>query len=264
MTPKGKHNKESKTFVWIIISQTSLEGGCHHRCLCIVMSSFCILSDAPHLNQLDLRKGSPKEEIKEAFYSLPRNNKCGPDGYSAESFTGYWDIIGAEVCEAVTESFPSGQLLKQWNSTTLVLIPKTPTACRTWEFRPIACLNPVIAKLLASRLRDILSHFISPIAIPRKLWIPYWLTTIQISWLTPYASKAEDFWIWKFRGWAVKTLSYAGRLLLISTVISGTVNFWCSTFMLPKGCVKKIVSLCSRFLWSGQIEIAKGAKVNLE
>lgn len=92
--------------------------------------------------------------------------------------------------------------------------------------------------------------------------VPYWFTTIQISWLTPYASKAEDFWIWKFRGWAVKTLSYAGRLLLISRVISGTVNFWCSTFMLPKGCVKKIVSLCSRFLWSGQIEIAKGAKVN--
>ena len=133
-----------------------------------MISSFCFLSDAPHLNQLDLRKGSPKEEIKEAFYSLPRNKACRPDGYSAESFTGYWDIIGAEVCEAVTEFFSSGQLLKQWNSTTLVLIPKTPTACRTSEFRPIACLNPVykvIAKLLASRLRDILSHVISPIAI---------------------------------------------------------------------------------------------------
>ncbi|KAF3535440.1 hypothetical protein F2Q69_00022177 [Brassica cretica] len=32
--------------------------------------------------------------------------------------------------------------------------------------------------------------------------------------------------------------------------------------MLPKGCVKKIESLCSRFLWSGQIEVVRGAKVN--
>lgn len=54
----------------------------------------------------------------------------------------------------------------------------------------------------------------------------------------------------KFRGWAVKMLSFAGRLVLISTVISGTVNFWISTFMLPKGCIKRIKSLCSRFLWS--------------
>ena len=66
-------------------------------------------------------------EIKEAFFSLPHNKTCGPDGYSAEFFTGCWNIVGAEVCEAVAEFFSSGQLLKQWNATTLVLIPKIPT-----------------------------------------------------------------------------------------------------------------------------------------
>lgn len=65
----------------------------------------------------------------------------------------------------------------------------------------------------------------------------------------------------KFRSWAVKSLSFAGRLVLLRTVITGTVSFWISTFMLPKGCIRKIDSLCSRFLWSGSIEGHKSAKI---
>ncbi|CAL9232551.1 unnamed protein product, partial [Arabidopsis halleri] len=67
--------------------------------------------------------------------------------------------------------------------------------------------------------------------------------------------------IGKFRGWAMKSLSFAGRTQLLSSVISGTMNFWISTFILPKTCIKKIESLCSIFLWSGKIDGSKGAKV---
>lgn len=62
--------------------------------------------------------------------------------------------------------------------------------------------------------------------------------------------------------WAVKMLSYDGQLQLISSVINGTINFWMSTFILPKGCLKKIESMCSRFLWSGSIETKASAKVH--
>ncbi|XP_010507045.1 PREDICTED: uncharacterized protein LOC104783606 [Camelina sativa] len=65
----------------------------------------------------------------------------------------------------------------------------------------------------------------------------------------------------RFNGWAVKTLSYVGRCQLIASIISGTVNFWISVFILPKGCLKKIESLCSRFLWSGRIDGSRSAKV---
>lgn len=58
----------------------------------------------------------------------------------------------------------------------------------------------------------------------------------------------------RFKSWAVCTLSFAGKLQLISSVIYGLVNFWTSAFMLPKCCIKKIESICSRFLWSGGIE----------
>lgn len=39
------------------------------------------------------------------------------------------------------------------------------------------------------------------------------------------------------------------------------ITLWTSTFILPKGCLKKIDSLCSRFLWSGNIDGSKGAKI---
>lgn len=65
----------------------------------------------------------------------------------------------------------------------------------------------------------------------------------------------------RFHAWATKSLSFAGRSLLISTVINGTVIFWTSPFLLPKGCIKRIESLCSRFLWSGNIENRGNTKV---
>lgn len=37
------------------------------------------------------------EEIKEAFFSLPRNKTSGPYGYLAEFFTGCWSVIGGSV-----------------------------------------------------------------------------------------------------------------------------------------------------------------------
>lgn len=103
-------------------------------------------------------------EIRNAFFSPPKNKTCGQDGYSAEFFCGCWDIVGPEVCDAVKEFFVSGSMLKQWNTTTLVLIPKITNAASTSDFRPISCLNTiykVISRLLASRLLPILSQVVS-------------------------------------------------------------------------------------------------------
>jgi hypothetical protein len=55
-----------------------------------------------------LDKQFTNDEIRDAFFSLPRNKTSGPDGYSAEFFTGCWPIIGPEVTAAVSEFFKSG------------------------------------------------------------------------------------------------------------------------------------------------------------
>ena len=60
---------------------------------------------------------------------------------------------------------------------------------------------------------------------------------------------------------AFRSLSFTGRLQLISSIINSIVTFWISTFILPKGCVRKIESLCSRFLWSDNTDIVGRTKI---
>ncbi|CAA7058159.1 unnamed protein product [Microthlaspi erraticum] len=91
----------------------------------------------------------------------------------------------------------------------------------------------------------------------RYLGLPLMHRKLRISEYEPLMDKLRK----RFNSWAAKTLSFAGRTQLIASVISGTVNFWISTFILPKGCIKKIESMCARFLWTGAIESSRGAKV---
>lgn len=404
-----------------------------------------------------MKKFTP-QDVKDAFFSLPKNKTSGPDGYSAEFFTSCWQFIGPEITEAVLEFFSSGQILKQWNSTSLVLIPKITNATRTTDFRPISCLNTVykvISKLLANRLKSILPKVISnaqsaflpgrllaenvllatdlvkgykaansepkamlkvdlrkafdsvrwdfiiatlkALSIPEQFinWIVECISTPSFSvsvngvsggffhstrgvrqgdplspylfvlameslsrllqsrfdsgWISYHPKTAElnishlmfaddvmiffdgstnslhgvsecldDFSSWsglvvntektelftsglsptdsmaiarfgfpsgtlpvrylglplssrklkiseyapliakittKFRMWASRSLSFSGRLVLLSSVIAGLVSFWISAFVLPKGCIRQIESLCTRFLFLRQQEV---------
>lgn len=65
----------------------------------------------------------------------------------------------------------------------------------------------------------------------------------------------------KLNSWSARSLSFAGRLLLINTVISGITNFWCATFSLPKHCNKLINSMCGAYLWKGTTEGHHSARV---
>ncbi|KAL1218351.1 putative ribonuclease H protein [Cardamine amara subsp. amara] len=66
----------------------------------------------------------------------------------------------------------------------------------------------------------------------------------------------------RFNHWAVKCLSFAGRLQLIKSVIYSLVNFWCSAFAIPRGCLKAIEQLCNKFLWAGDLTKCTVAKVS--
>ncbi|KAL0742997.1 hypothetical protein Bca4012_084510 [Brassica carinata] len=65
----------------------------------------------------------------------------------------------------------------------------------------------------------------------------------------------------RFCSWSAKALSFLGRLL-IKTIISGINTFWCSSFVLPKACIKKINSLCGFFLWKGDMEAHHTARIS--
>ncbi|GFZ07066.1 hypothetical protein Acr_19g0000030 [Actinidia rufa] len=105
------------------------------------------------------------KEIKSALFSIGDDKAPGPDGYSSCFFKSAWSIVGPDVCAAVKEFFVSGKILKQLNHAVIALVPKTASASRVEEFRPIACCNviyKVISKILAARLSPILESLIDP------------------------------------------------------------------------------------------------------
>lgn len=61
--------------------------------------------------------------------------------------------------------------------------------------------------------------------------------------------------------WTTKSLSFASRRQLISSVISGITHFWTTSFVLPKKCIELINSLCSEFLWNGTAAVRNSTRV---
>ncbi|CAN1297431.1 LINE-1 reverse transcriptase homolog [Linum perenne] len=49
--------------------------------------------------------------------------------------------------------------------------------------------------------------------------------------------------------WKAKKLSYAGKLQLIDSVVTGTLNYWMSSFILPTELIKDVEMICNKFLW---------------
>lgn len=66
----------------------------------------------------------------------------------------------------------------------------------------------------------------------------------------------------RFDSWTCKFLSYAGRLQLIKAVIFGVQSYWAMHIFLPKSILKRIQSLCVKFLWGGTIFSSPAVKVS--
>ncbi|XP_024007996.1 uncharacterized protein LOC112083994 [Eutrema salsugineum] len=100
---------------------------------------------------------------------------------------------------------------------------------------------------------------LSPGTLPmRYLGVPLCTKKLSIANCEPLLQQIKG----KISSWSVKTLSFAGRLQLLNTVIAGITNFWCSNFVLPKLCIRKINSLCSAFLWKGTVEGHHTARIS--
>ncbi|PNY16800.1 ribonuclease H, partial [Trifolium pratense] len=104
------------------------------------------------------------DEIKNAVFSLNKDSAPGPDGFGGFFYQTYWDIIHKDVVNAVLQFFSSGWILPNFNSNTLILIPKTSNADSIDQYRPIALANfnfKIISKVLADRLAKIMPTIIS-------------------------------------------------------------------------------------------------------
>ena len=126
-----------------------------------------IVHAGPTLEQLQkdqLLAPVTNEEVKYAMFSINGDKAPGPDGFGSHFFRENWNIVGEDVTKAVLDFFHTGKLLKEINSTTITLIPKTKCPKNVTEFRPISCCNVIykcITKILCERMKCVLPMLIA-------------------------------------------------------------------------------------------------------
>ncbi|CAL1375528.1 unnamed protein product [Linum trigynum] len=76
----------------------------------------------------------------------------------------------------------------------------------------------------------------------RYLGVPLVAGKLTINACKPFTSRVQ--------GRKAKSLSYAGRVELVGSVLYSMSQYWMSVFMLPKAVIREVERICSNFLWS--------------
>ncbi|XP_027181659.1 uncharacterized protein LOC113780035 [Coffea eugenioides] len=127
-----------------------------------------ILSGLPSTITTEMNDKLTKEvdelEIKTALFSMNPNKSPGQDGMTPLFFQKFWHVVKSDLIAAIRLFFHSSHMPKSWNHTVISLIPKTQNPTNLKSYRPISLCNvvyKVISKILANRLKEVLSYCIS-------------------------------------------------------------------------------------------------------
>jgi hypothetical protein len=103
-------------------------------------------------------------ELKDTMQSFQKDKIPGPDGWSIEFYLGFFELIGKDILKVIEESRLNGRIHSPLNTTFIALIPKVNDPLSFDDFRPISlcnCIYKIIAKIIARRLKPLLSSSIS-------------------------------------------------------------------------------------------------------
>jgi len=104
-----------------------------------------------------------EEEIRCAVWSCGSDKSPGPDGFNFRFIKHFWKELKPEFLRFFAEFYVNASFPKGSNYSFIALIPKLKDPQSISDFRPISligCVYKVIAKLLANRLRKVLTHLI--------------------------------------------------------------------------------------------------------
>jgi hypothetical protein len=96
---------------------------------------------------------------------MEHNKAPGPDGFPAEFYQSFWDIIEADLLH-MFNVLHAGQLeLFHLNFGEVILLPKVNEAERIQQYRPICLLNvslKIFMKVVTVRLNTVADHVVQP------------------------------------------------------------------------------------------------------
>lgn len=96
--------------------------------------------------------------------SFSEEKSLGLDGWTVEFFADFFDVVGVDVLRVVEEIQRLGEMPLILNSTFIVVVPKLDRSYSFDDFQPIAPCNSlckIVAKIIAIRIKPILSNIIS-------------------------------------------------------------------------------------------------------
>lgn len=103
-------------------------------------------------------------ELERTLKWFKRDKSPGPDGWLVEFYTAFLDILRQDLLAVTEESRILGRIYAPLNFTYLALIPKIDSLVSFNGFQLISlcnCLYKIISKIIANRLKPILSDHIS-------------------------------------------------------------------------------------------------------
>jgi hypothetical protein len=105
------------------------------------------------------------EEIHKAIFQMEHNKSPGPDGFPAEFYQHFWDVIKMDLM-ALFECFQKGDLsLYKLNFGVITLLPKKENATQIQQYRPICLLNvsfKIFTKVATNRISEVAQKVIKP------------------------------------------------------------------------------------------------------
>jgi hypothetical protein len=116
------------------------------------------------LEAADLFKPVSLPEIKHILLHFKKERSPGPDGWTTEFFSHFFDIVGPDLLSMVEDVRIRGKISKSINSTFLVMIPKENNAVSFNDYRPISLCNLIyklVSKVIANRLKPFLEKGLS-------------------------------------------------------------------------------------------------------
>lgn len=102
-------------------------------------------------------------EIKEAVWSCACDKSPGPDGINFRFIKAFWSLLHDDFKRLADEFFDHGVWPRGANASFIALISKVDSPQGLNDFRPISlvnCMYKVISKILAIRLRGVISNII--------------------------------------------------------------------------------------------------------
>ena len=115
--------------------------------------------------QNDLLVGSfNADEIRAAVWDCGSEKSLGPDGLNFKFIKQFWEVLKPDFSRFIHEFHANVVFPRGSNASFITLIPKVKDPQNLNEYRPISligCIYKIVAKLLANRLKKLMSHIIN-------------------------------------------------------------------------------------------------------